>query len=335
MENIKKNHENYLDNPLNGFKLIKRNSIDLNFYLNFFPDIKKRFENESIGFPTENDLSGAISGLLRLQKNYKLKSADLANGNLNGRMTGSELTTHDLFVIGKFALNLHENYFAENYLELAIEKLMLKHVDAEVTTLEVSECLFELYLRKFDLKKANLILINLDLEHQIRLMSKFRDEYHRARSMKTVEFTNPFDDSFVKTGIYDIKKEMTIFSQVCRGLITKSPAETKTLSCYYRSTNYFTKIAPFKVEVVNSDPQLLLFYNVTSDYESDTMKNLLRLSELRAARIFHENGTEITTDQVRVADLGWYTEDDHDIFPKLTARLEVRFNSIYFLNDEF
>lgn len=323
MEFIEKNHDHYLDNPLNSFKLLKRNVIDLKFYLNFFPDIRQHFG--STEFPTEDDLSLAVTGLFRLQKSYKLKSEDLAKGNLNSAMTGSVLSTHDLFVIGKIALDTYENHFAEDYLELAMEKLILSTHEHDVSAFEITECLYELYLRKFDDKKANILLLNLDFKNRMKIKSKFRDAYEKARSFDAFQFRNPYDDSFVKNGYYDYDREMKFFSQVCRGQITKSPAETKDLSCYYHSTNYFTKIAPFKAEVANIDPQILILYNVTSESETETLKNILKQSELRPAQTVASNGTSIVTHNIRVAELGWFTENEHELFPILTERLEVSF----------
>lgn len=327
MQKIRKNHEKYLDNPLNAFKLIKRNSVDLKFFEFFFPDIKSLFKDEPIEFPSENDLAGAISGLLRLQKVYKLKSADLANGILNGRMTGVKLTTHDLFVIGKNALqHLDENYFAEDYLELAMERLMTSDAKySGANFLEISESLFELYLRKFDLKKANLVLISLDFATRMQLKGKFTDAYNRARSLKSYDFEDPYNEEFERNGLYGFEKEMTIFSQVCRGVLTRSYKETSQLYCKFHSTNFFTRLAPFKAEILSLDPQILILYNVTSDEDGLTLKRMLRQVETSTAKIIHENGTEIATDQVRVAELGWFYEDDDKIFPKLTRRLEVSY----------
>lgn len=43
-------------------------------------DVKKI--NETLEFPTKDDLNGAVLGLERLQRVYKLNTSDLANGQI-------------------------------------------------------------------------------------------------------------------------------------------------------------------------------------------------------------------------------------------------------------
>lgn len=57
---------------------------------------------------------------------------------------------------------------------------------------------------------------------------------------------------------------------------------TSKLHCYYTNNNKaFLKIAPFKVEVAYPEPKLLIYHDVMSDAEIETIKKLAqpRVSE--------------------------------------------------------
>uniref|UniRef100_A0A915P4K2 procollagen-proline 4-dioxygenase n=1 Tax=Meloidogyne floridensis TaxID=298350 RepID=A0A915P4K2_9BILA len=84
-------------NPLNAFRVIKKlaktweeisKEIQSDLAENYLKNISNQRETR---FPNEDDLNGAIQGLLRLQDTYKLKTKDLANGivediNINKQM---------------------------------------------------------------------------------------------------------------------------------------------------------------------------------------------------------------------------------------------------------
>lgn len=81
----------YLSNPINGFLLTKRLTADWkDLETLMVADVGTPFiKNVSsyrdyLKFPNDEDLNGAAVALMRLQDTYKLDTANLAKGELNG-----------------------------------------------------------------------------------------------------------------------------------------------------------------------------------------------------------------------------------------------------------
>lgn len=325
---IKADSKAYITNPLNGFKLIKRQTVDLNFYDHFIPGLKRQFENGE-EFPTKDDLTGAINGLIRLQKVYKLKTADLAKGIIGGIETGAKLSLHDVFTIGFEISKLGGmNYVALEYLKLA---QAMNYEDSGIEPNKIYEVLFNVYLANYDLDSAQQILDLLDQRGRDRL-TKRNNHYDRLRSLQldqlNIPIYNPFNETFVPTGIYNEEHEGIIFQQMCRGEIKKSPADQAKLTCRYRSTNAFTRLAPFKVEVANLEPELLIFYDVLSEAETSLIELFFFDAVTKAADIYSDTGKQETDNKVRVAELNWFQLGSHEIFDTLTVRLDVSFDDV-------
>lgn len=75
--------------------------------LDFIASISTR---ENYKFPTDEDLNGAAVALTRLQDTYKLDTASLARGELNGVKYSSELNAADCFELGRQSYN-NEDYY--------------------------------------------------------------------------------------------------------------------------------------------------------------------------------------------------------------------------------
>lgn len=102
--------------------MIKRAVSDVQLISKRFPNEKKEFLNDIKSIqPSDEDLIGAVDGLLRLQVVFKLKTEDFANGIIYGKKTREALTVHDLFVMGVEASKMKDKEF------LALEYLNLAH----------------------------------------------------------------------------------------------------------------------------------------------------------------------------------------------------------------
>lgn len=81
----------YLSNPVNAYLLTKRLTTDWKEVEHIMSyDVGSSFlENvtnyrDILKFPTDEDLNGAAVALMRLQDTYKLETAHVAKGELNG-----------------------------------------------------------------------------------------------------------------------------------------------------------------------------------------------------------------------------------------------------------
>lgn len=255
----------YIGNPLNVFKLIKRNAIDLHLYAEKFHQLKIIVNKSVISLPTKDDLVKAAKELARLQKFYKLKTHDFAYGVINGLVTDSKLTPQDLLTISNI--------------------------------LRESGGSFE---------------------------SKLAGEYYELlNDASYMSRDDIFDESFEKTGKFSPKKDDILMQQACRGEISMSAAEKSRLYCYYHSTNLFTKLAPFKAEVVNIEPLVLIFIDIISEKEIEEIMKIYSASET----------TEDATIGTRISAKDQIKEENHEILKKITQRSDVS-HVIFMLNND-
>lgn len=74
-------------------------------------------------FPSDEDLSGAAVALTRLQDTYRLSTASLARGELNGVKYSSELSAADCFELGRQAYNVEDYYHTLLWMREADDRL--------------------------------------------------------------------------------------------------------------------------------------------------------------------------------------------------------------------
>lgn len=92
----------------------------------------------------------------------------------------------------------------------------------------------------------------------------------------------------------------------CRGLIIKNISELSKLSCRYHSASSFSKIAPFKLEIVNQLPFVGIIHEAISDNEIGFFKTKAKQNLFRA-QIIAKNSTGIES-SIRVAKLSFLFE---------------------------
>ena len=118
--------EKFVGNPLHSYLLIKKLTSD-------FKELKKVVEDRDDNFfsnltqhhgglkwPSDDDLNGAAVALMRLQDTYKLDTASLAEGIINGENYGPELSASDCFEIGRQSYNNEDYYHTTLWMEQAM-----------------------------------------------------------------------------------------------------------------------------------------------------------------------------------------------------------------------
>lgn len=98
-EEASRNIQQYLSNPINAYLLVKRLTTDWKKVEELITeDVGKSFvanitnSRSDLKFPTDEDLNGAAVALMRLQDTYKLETAQVAKGVLNGVQYSTGLT---------------------------------------------------------------------------------------------------------------------------------------------------------------------------------------------------------------------------------------------------
>jgi hypothetical protein len=133
-----------------------------------------------------------------------------------------------------------------------------------------------------------------------------------------ISFDHPYDASFEKNGKYSRRKEFELVSDVCRGKLTKSVMEMSRLYCRYVSSTPFTLLAPFKVEEVNIDPYVVIYLNVLSTNEIQSLRNVTMLDTHRNSN--KDADEKSIFDVIRMVSL---YDNNNDLAARISHRIEV------------
>jgi hypothetical protein len=125
-----------------------------------------------------------------------------------------------------------------------------------------------------DMKEKILQLIRPILAQENYTEAAESEEYGLTQ-LKLVRKHYPYDE------IGDENRQKYV--QLCRGQTDQSPARLKELSCWLERRG--SEIAPWKVEEVYKDPQILLFHEVLHDSEIERLKELTKPMVRRCGKV--------------------------------------------------
>ncbi|KAM3719934.1 Prolyl 4-hydroxylase subunit [Dirofilaria immitis] len=155
--------EEAIKHPVNAFLLIKGMVEDWNkvvkiMRFNLADDIIRNMTRQrNINYPTEEDLSGAVTGLLRLQDTYQLDTKDIADGKiLNSQIQAVAMTAEDCFEIGRTAYHTEDYYHAIMWMQEARERVEKETVPTANLEVILEHLAFSLY-KQGNLKRALLV----------------------------------------------------------------------------------------------------------------------------------------------------------------------------------
>ncbi|KAK5980320.1 Prolyl 4-hydroxylase alpha subunit 1 [Trichostrongylus colubriformis] len=130
--------------PINAFLFIKKKLFDWKrieqaILVNNSRSLLESIAQRSCGvrYPTQEDLTGAAMGLLRLQDTYKLDTTDLADGRIYKKQGNYTFSAGDCFEIAKAAYNNDDFYHTVLWMEEARRRFEKE----DVKTAKLSEIL--------------------------------------------------------------------------------------------------------------------------------------------------------------------------------------------------
>ncbi|KAH9490051.1 Prolyl 4-hydroxylase, alpha polypeptide, partial [Bulinus truncatus] len=121
------NLDKYLGNPINAFLLIKRFTLDWDrdvlpvLVNNTWDSMYREIEQVRTDLPTQEDLKGAASALMRLQDTYQLDTSKIAHGDLRG-IISPVLSAEECFELGRLSYNQGDFYHTMLWMEQARDK---------------------------------------------------------------------------------------------------------------------------------------------------------------------------------------------------------------------
>ncbi|CAD6993034.1 unnamed protein product [Ceratitis capitata] len=337
---------NYFDSPLNKYYLTKRLTVDWARIENIMQHesgkktLNRIAKYESTNhYPENSELDGAIAGFLRIQEVYRLKTADMAQGILDGVKYNISLDARLCLDIAKYAAKENNMRFTHSW---ALEALKRLQDPAEVSNnptavlaekLEVAEILELLATSKKnlgDLKGANqtyaeLVQLRPDIENYTREYLVFlKENVHKEYvSVDLSDEHEPLPADLHSTD------QFTRYKHTCNGLLKQSPSEERELRCgYLTETDPFLLLAPLKAEELNHHPLLVLYHDVLSDAEIEIMKGLSDNRIVRAT-VAGINGSVVS--ELRTSQFVFMPRTAH----KLLEAIDVRAEQMTDLNMEY
>uniref|UniRef100_A0A8R1XRU6 procollagen-proline 4-dioxygenase n=1 Tax=Onchocerca volvulus TaxID=6282 RepID=A0A8R1XRU6_ONCVO len=325
--------------PINAFPLIKEmitdwskavkimqsNSVD-----NVIRNVSHQRAIKRINFPTEEDLSGAAIGLLRLQDTYQMDTRDIADGKIiNSQMRSVALTAGDCFEIGRAAYQEYDYYHTIMWMQEARERAEKETVPT-VNLEDIIEYLAISLYKKSNLKRALLLTDEL---------YRMNPNHPRAKSNR-----RGYEDLLENSGVQriDMRRDippitnlrhvngldkglMLIYEALCRQEVPIDRKAQSQLYCYYKMDRPYLRLAPFKVEIVRQNSLAVLFYDIMSDEEARIIQ-LLAKPKLERCKTFNFLTGKSESASFRIARSACLRPTEHEIVKRIDRRLELATN---------
>uniref|UniRef100_A0A914LK54 procollagen-proline 4-dioxygenase n=1 Tax=Meloidogyne incognita TaxID=6306 RepID=A0A914LK54_MELIC len=344
-------------NPLNAFRVIKKlaktweeisKEIQSDLAENYLKNISNQRETR---FPNEDDLNGAIQGLLRLQDTYKLKTKDLANGIVEDININKQMDAKVCYEIGLAAYNEEDYYHSILWMEEANERYyLLEKESTEINKSDILNILSISLYKQGNLKRALIIndkLIELDplypnatnnskLYKQELLANGVNEEDFRInipplnnyRWGNLTKNTNETDNiQLNNTSIKEEKDDDSVdiddqllYESLCRDEVSLNITEISKLYCYYKMDRPFLRLAPIKVEIIRFEPLAVIFRNIIADEEIEILKKLSK-PKLRQAKVQDPKTGNPMTASYRISKSAWLRNNENPTTELLDKRI--------------
>ncbi|XP_014213956.1 prolyl 4-hydroxylase subunit alpha-1 [Copidosoma floridanum] len=343
-EEAARNIQQYLSNPINAYLLVKRLTTDWRRVEELITeDVGKAFvanitsSRSDLKFPTEEDLNGAAVALMRLQDTYKLETAQVARGVLNGVQYSTGLSAGDCFELGRQSYNNGDYYHTVLWMQEAMDRL--EEEQSNRTTISKPDILeylaFSTYMQGNVVRALSMTNELLDLvpTHQRALgnrvyyqeeIQKKTNESRKKRGEDGTDDT-PSPHYSVQEKKMKSVSEMTErerYEMLCRGELSLSADEQKELKCRYVDRGIaFLKLARLKEEEVYLDPRIVIYHDVISDEEIETIKRMAQPRFKRATVQNYKTG-ELEIANYRISKSAWLQEHEHKHVRAVSQRVE-------------
>ncbi|XP_065087046.1 prolyl 4-hydroxylase subunit alpha-1-like [Ochlerotatus camptorhynchus] len=332
----------YLSNPVNAFLLTKRLTTDWREIENLMSyDVGSEFlvnvtnYRDVLKFPSDEDLNGAAVALMRLQDTYKLDTASVARGELNGIQYSTEMTAGDCFELGRQTYLNGDYYHTVLWMREAMDRLS-HEVNRTTTKADVLEYLAFSTFKQGNVQTALVMtneLLELVPDHERAVGNKvyYEKELEKEAQQKAFRGDDGSEDVPVDTTtqirtesnphVYDTS-ERKLYEQLCRGEAGRAVADTSKLKCrYVTNKSAFLKIAPLKLEEANLKPYIVVYHEVISDAEIELVKRLAK-PRFRRATVQNYKTGELEVANYRISKSAWLKDQEHPYIKAIGQRVE-------------
>jgi prolyl 4-hydroxylase len=253
-----------LVNPIDAYFLIKRLSFEWEAVEELLtPTVPSNLTR----IASEVDLQGAAVALSRVHDTYGLNITEITEGYLLGTRYSQPLSIEDCFEIGQQMKGYGDNYYAMVWLQEALRKCQSQEEEADIID-EFHPILYNATHRELALALVSRLLVIEPANHEAQVYKKM---YETSVGASNVTYAEIFQAKFhrrrdPKDGLDP--KLRTRYNRLCRGDTDKSPKRLAALRCRFLYDSYvFSRLAPFKLEEVYKNPDIVVYHDVISDAE--------------------------------------------------------------------
>ncbi|XP_046405340.1 prolyl 4-hydroxylase subunit alpha-1 [Ischnura elegans] len=344
--------QQYLANPINAYLLVKRLTTDWkeveatmmdDVGLGFVENITRY--REVLKFPSDEDLNGAAVALMRLQDTYKLDTASVARGELNGVQYSTALTAGGCFELGRQSYNNGDFYHTVLWMTEALQRYEEERNKTTVKADILEYLAFSMYQQgnvHSALQMTN-ELLEIIPTHQRALGNKVYyeaeiesksgrhrkgedgsadplDEVYTVAEKKVVPVQRDSPVKPKETDSYGQEREL--YEMLCRNEISLPPADQAKLTCRYVDKGVpFLKLARVKEEEAYLKPRIVIYHDVIYDSEMETIKKLAQ-PKFRRATVQNYKTGELETANYRISKSAWLKAEDDPKIAAVNQRVE-------------
>lgn len=328
--------QKYLHNPVNAFLMIKRLASDwkeIEKLLYSSAQYVSQFMQRKVllTFPDDQDLTGSVAAVCRLQDTYNLDTSAIARGEIQGSVIASELKSGDCFEIGRQAFIYNDHYHAMLWLQEALDRVE-KEKNATVAVVDILEYL------------AYSTFMNGNLRHALKLTN---DILKLAPHHSGANTNRPFYEEAIakaeaqnRAGTGDVilddstspKKPVEaypgkeLYEMLCRGEKPENSVRHGQLYCRYFTNNRpFYLLQPFMIEEVAKYPYIVLYHDLMFEKEIELIKEI-SAPKLNRAGVYNNQTGKTEPAYYRISKSAWLRSKDHLVVAKLDRRLEAATN---------
>ncbi|KAI9553536.1 hypothetical protein GHT06_021454 [Daphnia sinensis] len=335
----------YLANPVNAYLLVKRLTSDWKkvekvVTQNAGSDFVKNITHHQslVRFPSDEDLKGAAVALIRLQDTYKLDTHALADGKLLGTKYSRQLTAGDCWELGRQSYNSGDHYHTVLWMGEALNKFE-EETNKTVSREEILEYLaFSTYVQgnvKEALQLTNELLKTIPFHQRALGNKKHYEELLREQGIilpggeatgVSMELNEPFDTANLKLtkpkGTHGLPMdEWNNYEKLCRGEKLMDPKIEGQLHCRYVTNNVpFFFIQPVKMEEAYLKPLLVIYHDVITDEEIETVKQLAK-PRFQRTTVRNSVTGKVETAKYRISKAAFLKDSEHEYVSKISRRV--------------
>lgn len=340
------NRDEYIGHPVNTYLMIKRLVKEWTQHVKSIDQegdaeglLMDKIENYRQHFPGQDDLEGAMAAIKRLQDVYNLKPFDFTGGKYSIRTaTGSLFTAMDAFKFGRgaFVSEDMENtrqWMAESLRLLDMESSNQKELPNRFSVLDhLAWSSYQLGdVRSAINYTVEALKVVPDHERSKVNLGNFREvlmatgeEKSKKPENKEREFpylAGKLPQSTLKN--FDWSEERRIFKKLCRGdPMPHAPQSPKRLRCYYKTGHPLCTIKRCPIEVVFTNPDIMILRNIMSDAE---INKVIKISKplLNRATVHNPITGQLEFAHYRISKNCWLNGGHDELIDRMNARMSA------------